>query len=64
MVNQWTIGLRQVWGDEEISLEEIVKIRGTDLQDVWQSVKNHISSLSIKDGKPYKLRTPLGESSL
>jgi len=51
-------------GDEEMSLEEVVKIPGTDLQDVCQSVRNHISSLSIKNGKPYKLSTSLGESSL
>jgi alanine racemase len=48
-------------GDEEISLDEIVKIRDTDLQEVCQSVRNHIPRLYIKDGKPYKLITPLGE---
>jgi len=47
--------------DEEISLDEIVKIRGTDLQEVCQSVRNHIPRLYIKNGKPYKLITPLGE---
>ena len=51
-------------GNEEISLEEVAQIRGTDLQDVCQSVRNHIASLYIKNGKPYKLKTPLEESLL
>ncbi|MBW2148974.1 MAG: alanine racemase [Deltaproteobacteria bacterium] len=48
--------------DEEISLEEVKKIRTTDLHEVCQSVRNHISRLYIKNGKPYKLKTPLGET--
>lgn len=51
-------------GGEEITLEEVVKIRDTDLQDVCQSVKNHIASLYIKNGKPYKIKTPLGDTLL
>jgi len=49
-------------GDEEITLEEIVKIRGTDLQEVCQSVKNHVPRMYIRNGKPYKLITPTGET--
>lgn len=46
-------------GDEEITLEEVARIRGTDLHEVCQSVRNHISRLYIKEGRPYKIITPL-----
>ena len=49
-------------GDEEITLEEVVKIRGTDLHEVCQDVRNHVPRIYIKDGKPYKLKTTLGET--
>lgn len=51
-------------GDEEITLEEVMETRGTDLHDVCQSIRNHIPRLYIKDEKPYKLKTPLGETLL
>jgi len=49
-------------GDEEITLEEIAGARKTDLHDVCQSVRKHVPRLYIKNGKPYKLITPLGET--
>jgi alanine racemase len=49
-------------GEEHITLEEIAAIRNTDLHDVCQSVKKHVPRLYIKNGKPYKLITPLGET--
>ncbi|MFX0198792.1 MAG: alanine racemase [Candidatus Hodarchaeota archaeon] len=48
-------------GDQEITLEEVIKIRGTDLHEVCQSIRNQVPYLYFKDGKPYKLKTPLGE---
>lgn len=51
-------------GDAEITLEEIVEVRGTDLHEVCESIRNHIPRLYIKDGKPYKLKTTLGETFL
>ncbi|MFX0196657.1 MAG: alanine racemase [Candidatus Hodarchaeota archaeon] len=51
-------------GDEEITLGEVVRIRGTDLHQVCQSVRNHVPRLYIKYGKPYKLKTTLGETFL
>jgi len=51
-------------GDEEITLEEVVEIRGTDLHEVCQSVRNHIPRLYIKNGKPYKIGTPLEQTLL
>lgn len=47
-------------GDQEITLEEVVAIRGTDLHEICQSVRSHIPYIYIKDGKPYKIRTSLG----
>ncbi|MBN1222291.1 MAG: alanine racemase [Candidatus Aminicenantes bacterium] len=49
-------------GDEHIALEEIAAIRNTDLHEVCQSVKKHIPRLYWKNGKPFKLITPLGET--
>lgn len=49
-------------GNEEISLEEVVEIRGVDLQEVCQSVRSHIPTLYIKGGQPYKLKTLFGET--
>jgi hypothetical protein len=40
--------------DEEISLGEIVKVRGTDLREIYQSVRNHIPSIYEK----YDVNTP------
>lgn len=52
-------------GGEEITLEEVAEVRGTDMNVVcFRSVKNHIPRLYIKNGKPYKLKTPLEETSL
>ena len=51
-------------GDEEITLEEVAEIRDTDLHGVCQSVRNHIPWLYMKNKKPYKLKTILGESML
>lgn len=48
-------------GNEEITLEEIAKIRCTDLHEVCKSVKCSVPRLYIKNGKPYKLKTPIGE---
>ncbi len=49
-------------GEEEITLDEIVEIRDSNLSQVCQSVRNHIPWLYFKNGRPYKLKTPLGES--
>lgn len=49
-------------GYEEITLDEVVKIRGTDLHEVCQSVRDHIPRIYIKNGKPFKLKTTLGET--
>ena len=48
-------------GDEEISLDEIIAIRGTNLHEIGQSLRNEIPRLYIKNGRPYKLKTPLEE---
>ena len=47
-------------GNEEISLAEVAEIRSTDLHDICQSVRHHVPRLYIKDGRPFKLKTPLG----
>lgn len=44
-------------GKDEITLEEIAKIRKTDLHDVCQSIRHQVPCLYIKQGKVYKLRT-------
>ena len=49
-------------GGDEITLNEITEIRQTSLSQVCQSVRNHIPWLYIKNGKPYILKTPLGET--
>jgi alanine racemase len=51
-------------GEAEITLEEIGKIRNTDLHSVCQSVRNHIPFLYFRNEKPYKLKTILGDSML
>ena len=50
-------------GDDEITLEEVVAIRGTDLQEVCQSVRKHIARLYFRAGRPFKLITPVEEFS-
>jgi alanine racemase len=51
-------------GNEEITLEEVVNIRATDMHEVCQSVRSHIPRIYFKDSKPYKSKTPMGETLL
>jgi alanine racemase len=46
-------------GNDEITLQEIAKIRNTDLHDVCQSIRQQVPRLYIKDKKPYRLKTLL-----
>ena len=48
--------------DEEITLEEVIKLRSSDLHEVCQSVRKHIPRIYYKDGKPFKIVTTLGET--
>jgi hypothetical protein len=49
-------------GDEEITLDEIAEIRKSNQSQVCQGIRNHIPWLYFKDGKPFKLKTLLGET--
>jgi len=51
-------------GNAEITLEEIAKIRRTDLHEVCQSIRHQVPRLYFKEGKPYQLKTLLSEKRL
>ena len=49
-------------GDQEITLQEIVRRCETDLHVFCQSIREHIPCVYIKEGRPYKITTPLEET--
>jgi alanine racemase len=48
--------------NEEITLNEVIKLRSSDMHEVCQSVRKHIPRIYYKNRKPYKLVTALGET--
>lgn len=51
-------------GNEEISLNEVAKIRNTDLHDVCQSIRHQVARLYIKNENLFRLKTLLKNENL
>ena len=51
-------------GDDQITVEEVAQVCGTDVSEVYQSLRNHIARVYIKNGRPFKLETLIGDTLL